>query len=208
MTSIFMVFEVSASYVIILPVMIANTLSYLLARSLQPVPFFDLVSHQEGIHLPSPEEYRDQPPVRVEQAMSRDRYLLLDALTVASVALERLRQEDRQECLVQLKGKLWRLVTLEELDRKVAAGQGNRRVEEIFPLEPWPRVQPDMPLDQAMRQLGTRPLLPVINRLKEHQVMGTLELDGIHQAYGITRRNGSDVASNPSEEPESGQPPA
>ena len=69
MTSIFMVFEVSASYVIILPVMIANTISYFVSRQLHPVPFFTMLAQQEGIDLPSAEEYRSAEVLRVEDAM-------------------------------------------------------------------------------------------------------------------------------------------
>jgi CIC family chloride channel protein len=69
MTSIFMVFEVSASYKIILPVMVANMVAYLVARRLQQRPFFDSVALLEGIHLPSQEELREQRPLRVEDVM-------------------------------------------------------------------------------------------------------------------------------------------
>jgi chloride channel protein, CIC family len=69
MTSIFMVFEVSASYVIILPVMVANTISYFISRRLHPVPFFTMLARQEGIDLPSAEEYRSSEVLRVEDAM-------------------------------------------------------------------------------------------------------------------------------------------
>lgn len=69
MTSIFMVFETSASYVIILPVMIANTISYFISRRLHPVPFFTMLARQEGIDLPSAEEYRSAEILRVEDAM-------------------------------------------------------------------------------------------------------------------------------------------
>ena len=69
MTSIFMVFEVSASYVIILPVMIANTISYFISRSLHPLPFFTMLARQEGVDLPSAEEYRSTEVLRVEDAM-------------------------------------------------------------------------------------------------------------------------------------------
>ena len=69
MTSVFMVFEVSASYVIILPVMVANLIAYLLARTLQPVTFFDMVASQDGLNLPSHERQRDERTLRVEDAM-------------------------------------------------------------------------------------------------------------------------------------------
>ncbi|HEX5431671.1 MAG TPA: chloride channel protein [Bryobacteraceae bacterium] len=69
MSSIFMVFETSANYVIILPVMIANTISYLISRKLHPVPFFTMLARQEGIDLPSAEEYRSMELLHVEDAM-------------------------------------------------------------------------------------------------------------------------------------------
>jgi chloride channel protein, CIC family len=70
-TSIFMVFEVSASYVIILPVMIANTAAYLVSRQLHPVPFFTMLAQIEGVQLPSAEEKRTFQPLRVENAMQK-----------------------------------------------------------------------------------------------------------------------------------------
>jgi CIC family chloride channel protein len=68
-TSIFMVFELSASYVIILPVMISNTASYLISRRLHETPFFKMLAQLEGVNLPSAEEKRGFQPLRVEDAM-------------------------------------------------------------------------------------------------------------------------------------------
>lgn len=70
-TSIFMIFELSASYVIILPVMIANTTAYLLSRRLHPTAFFKMLAELEGVNLPSAEEKRNFQPLRVEDAMHR-----------------------------------------------------------------------------------------------------------------------------------------
>jgi chloride channel protein, CIC family len=69
MTSIFMVFEVSASYVIIVPVMVANLVAYLVARSLGPRGFFEMVAAQDGLRLPSLERQRELRVLRVEDAM-------------------------------------------------------------------------------------------------------------------------------------------
>lgn len=52
MSSIFMVFELSGSYVIMAPVMIANTIAYLISRHFQPAGFFDLLAREEGLALP------------------------------------------------------------------------------------------------------------------------------------------------------------
>jgi CIC family chloride channel protein len=69
MTSVFMVFEVSASYEIILPVMVANLVAYLVARKLSASTFFEMVAAQEGLQLPSHERQRDTQVLRVEDAM-------------------------------------------------------------------------------------------------------------------------------------------
>jgi CIC family chloride channel protein len=68
-TSIFMVFELSASYVIILPVMIANITAYLISRRLSPVPFFKMLAEMDGVNMPSAEDKRNFQPLRVENAM-------------------------------------------------------------------------------------------------------------------------------------------
>jgi hypothetical protein len=55
--------------VIILPVMVANTVSYFISRRLHPVPFFTMLAPQEGVDLPSVEEFRSVAVMRVEDAM-------------------------------------------------------------------------------------------------------------------------------------------
>ena len=54
---------------IILPVMVANTVSYFISRRLHPVPFFTMLAPQEGVDLPSVEEFRSVAVMRVEDAM-------------------------------------------------------------------------------------------------------------------------------------------
>jgi hypothetical protein len=79
MTSVFMVLEVSGNYSIIIPVILANTLAYLIARNLQPVPIFDVLSRQDGLELPSMEEQREERVLRVEDAMRPVDVLIIDS---------------------------------------------------------------------------------------------------------------------------------
>ncbi|MEW6321511.1 MAG: chloride channel protein [Acidobacteriota bacterium] len=69
MTSIFMVFEVSATYVIILPVMIANTVAYLVSRALMRHSLFESLGTEEGVRFPSVQEMRARRAPRVEDIM-------------------------------------------------------------------------------------------------------------------------------------------
>ena len=64
MTSVFMVLEVSGNYSIIVPVIVANTIAYAIARGLQPVAIFDVLTRQDGMDLPSMEEEGRRNPAR------------------------------------------------------------------------------------------------------------------------------------------------
>ncbi len=69
MTSVFMIMEVSGNYSIIVPVILSNAIAYFISRTFQPTPIFDLLSRQDGLDLPSLEEERELPLLRVEDAM-------------------------------------------------------------------------------------------------------------------------------------------
>lgn len=67
MTSVIMIFEVTRDYTIIVPLMIANLCSYVLAQKLQKLPIYEALSRQEGIAMPSA-AHRPEP-LTVERAM-------------------------------------------------------------------------------------------------------------------------------------------
>jgi CIC family chloride channel protein len=67
MTSVIMIFEVTRDYTIIVPLMIANLCSYVLAQRLQKLPIYEALSRQEGIAMPSI-AHRPEP-LTVERAM-------------------------------------------------------------------------------------------------------------------------------------------
>ena len=67
MTSVIMIFEVTRDYTIIVPLMIANLCSYLLAQKLQHLPIYEALSRQDGIFMPSAAHRLE--PLTVEQAM-------------------------------------------------------------------------------------------------------------------------------------------
>ncbi|MGO9240452.1 MAG: chloride channel protein [Bryobacteraceae bacterium] len=67
MTSVIMIFEVTRDYTIIVPLMIANMCSYVLAQRLQKLPIYEALSRQDGITMPSPAHLPD--PLTVQRAM-------------------------------------------------------------------------------------------------------------------------------------------
>ena len=83
MTSVFMMVEVSGNYSIVLPVMISNSIAYMISRRFQPTPIFEVLSHQDGVLLPSMEEQREAQPLRVEDAMHETTLVLDGGMTVS-----------------------------------------------------------------------------------------------------------------------------
>jgi CIC family chloride channel protein len=181
MTSIFMVFEVSASYVIILPVMIANTISYLISRKLQPEAFFALVAEEDGLELPSMEEQREEPALRVEDAMSPP-IPVLDA--GESVRAAKVMLRENEGVFMESGDGLWTYIT----EADIAAAKPDGLLEAAVPVAPLPRVYPDVSLDSALRLLGSHRVLPVASRTRPFTLIGLLTLGGIERAYGIERQ--------------------
>jgi len=67
-TSILIIFEMTGDYAIILPLMIANMISYTVASRLQPVPIYDALLRQDGVPMPH-ETHRDLRAMTVADAM-------------------------------------------------------------------------------------------------------------------------------------------
>lgn len=54
MTSVFMIFEITQDYQILVPLMVANLLSFVISRRFQHEPIYHALLAQDGIHLPAP----------------------------------------------------------------------------------------------------------------------------------------------------------
>lgn len=185
MTSIFMVFELSASYVIILPVMIANTISYLVARHHEHESLFHITGHQDGFDLPSVEEQREAPVLSVEDAMDSGSARVLRSGSTVREGLERAAAEGGGNYVVEVGWGNWRWVSLGDLEKASADGKVNEPVSASCPPRTAPRLYPDIPMDTAMRLLGPHPILPVTSRANPNRLLGTLTLEDVHRAYGI-----------------------
>ncbi len=58
LTSVIMIFEMTRDYSIIVPLMIANLISFYISYRLQREPIYEALQHQDGLHLPSGLRYR------------------------------------------------------------------------------------------------------------------------------------------------------
>ncbi len=201
LTSVFMILEVSGNYSIILPVILSNTIAYFISRAGQHTPIFDLLSQQDGIHLPSMEEEREVPILRVEDAMRPPPTLVLgDDLPVAA-ALQAAEGSGAEFFLIG-GGAGWRGLGIARL-RAIHGRTPELPLGRVLPARPLPYLHPDHPLDAALRTLHDWPLLPVVHRADLTQLMGVLSVRDVIETY---KRLGSGTILDTQTVPESASP--
>jgi chloride channel protein, CIC family len=193
LTSVFMVLEVSGNYSIILPVILANTIAYLISRSLQPVPIFELLTLQDGLYLPSMEEVREESEPRLEDALEPVKCLIINGSQtmgeVLSTAVSRQDLLNSPFVMVQCSDG-WYSARKDELQKLDAASEehpsapeAQRPLQERFGKERTPLVFPDQPLASALSHFQRWPVLPVSNREVRGLLEGVVTLDGVLHRY-------------------------
>ena len=183
MTSVFMVLEVSGNYSIILPVMISNTIAYLISRQYQRTPLFDLLSRQDDVDLPSMEERREEQTLLVEDAMRPFQDPILSTQASVSDALSRLEGTPGEFFLVEDDRGKWYGITKDMLRGAVLAWDSDVAVGNVLRGPPLPHVHPDHPLDVALSRLGDAPFIPVVHRADLTKLEGIVSLEGILKAF-------------------------
>ena len=182
-----MVLEVSGNYSIILPVMISNTIAYLISRQYQRTSLFDLLSRQDGLVLPSMEEVREEARLHVEDAMRAYRGVLPKVDDPIQVVLTEAEASTEVFVLVNDGPGRWLGIKKEDLRRWAPQMRQTDPLLDLLPETPLPYLHPDQSLEEALRRLGEWPLLPVVSRADLDKLEGVLGLPDILQAYRTTR---------------------
>jgi len=197
LTSVFMVLEVSGNYSIILPVILANTIAYLISRALQPIPIFELLTHQDGLYLPSMEEQRDEIELRFEDALHPALVPILsgkDTLRNTRDLLKQIHDSEAEETrppypktgyLVLCSDSLWYAAKPDEVESILAqeGTAGEQSLESKLGPDRTPMIFPDQPLSSALPYFGRWPMLPVLNRAIRGALEGVLTLDDVLKRY-------------------------
>ena len=189
LTSVFMVLEMSGNYSIVLPVILANTIAYLLSRSLQPVPIFEVFTHQDGLDLPSMEEQREESYLHLEDALQPISVPVLQASEQVADARHALAQygaaAEETPVLIHCLDGLWYTARRGELDRLLAeaADSPTAVLNGLLGPERTPILFPDLPLASALPHLQRWPLLPVTNRALRGALEGAVTLDDVLRRY-------------------------
>lgn len=193
LTSVIMIFEMTRDYTIIVPLMIANLISFYISYRLQKEPIYEALQHQDGLHLPEGARARQELLVVRDAATAPAQLLtehdrIADALPLLSI--------DRNAWPVVDGQRLLGMVTLVDVQAESEAGNQNRPLGDIpaaqLPSEAltgvnFPHVHLDHSLDATLRRMATTQLnvLPVVSRSDIRDLKGVVTLKGILEAYGI-----------------------
>lgn len=183
MTSVFMVLELSGNYSIIVPVMVSNTIAYLISRRYQSTALFDMLAHQDGTDLPSMEEERELSPLRVEDAMRPAPAIVLNGKDSVAESLKRVDSSSEEDFLVRDSGGSWALLSKAGLQRYAAVGNAEQPVWALAADNHVASLHPDHALNIALRRMGGHPFLPVVHRADLQRLVGVISLHHIMSAY-------------------------
>ncbi len=184
-TSVFMALEVSGDYSIILPVLVANTFSYLISRRLQADPILEVITRQDGLSLPAMEEKREEESLNVEDAMGPRPSILLDGAKPASELWPFVSQTAEPFFFVNIPNQPPMQISFGELQHLVEADD-RRPLRNTQALTPVPYLHPDEDLEDALPLATRYPLIPVVNRADLSQILGVLNLAAVMEAYRKT----------------------
>jgi len=183
LTSVFMVLEVSGNYSIVLPVILANTIAYLVSRSLQPYPIFETFTHQDGLDLPSMEEQREESVLHLEDALRPVNLPVFPGTATLEEVSTQLEIGDAPMLLVKLRDGSWYSMNRSEFTSLAAAQTPDTLLERAIKADRTPLLFPDLPLDSAIPYLARWPVLPIQNRASKGILEGVVTLEDVLGRY-------------------------
>jgi chloride channel protein, CIC family len=176
MTSVFMIFEITQDYQILVPLMLANMLSFLISRRYQPTPVYHELLRQDNVHLPAPGTHLGLSAKTARHVMKADPPRIAPEQTVDEARAVVMRHHS-PAAVVGSRERLAACVTRDELDRLVAAGRGREPVGAIVTVSAV-HVHPDHALDVVLERLRqTSGALPVVSRSDIRQVEGIVTFE-------------------------------
>jgi len=178
MTSVFMIFEITQDYQILVPLMVANMLSFVISRRFQPVPVYHALLHQDGIHLPSPDVQAATAGRTARHVMRADASFIPPDVSIEQ-AWQQTVHRNESVYLVGSSDHLLGVIARDQLERWHASERSTEPIRSVVDAD-FVHVHPDHPLDVVLDRLSeTQGLLPVVSRTDVRRVEGIVTADSI-----------------------------
>ncbi|OUR98913.1 hypothetical protein A9Q84_05740 [Halobacteriovorax marinus] len=183
-TSILMVFELTRDYNIILPLMIANITSYAISSKFGNKSVYELISEQDGIHLPSHEDNEILESLNVEDAMITDVLSFSSTLTLAE-AYKSLKGTTISGFPILNNGRLLGMLAKSNMSAAIGRKEGSKKLEHLCEKKVI-KIYPDQSLLVAFHRLKRFQIsrLPVVSRLDDKKVVGVITAQDIVKKFG------------------------
>jgi CIC family chloride channel protein len=181
-----MIFETTRDYMVIVPLMISNLVSFYISKRLQPFPIYSALAFQDGIHLPSSETPHEGSQYTVSQAMHPATEVLSANMTVSEAGQKARSSEFRTWPVISDRGVVG-VINSSILEKTVREGPGDKRLDELFDERSFPHVHPDHSLYWALERMGAAKLdlLPVVDRSDINKMEGIVTLKDLLRTYGL-----------------------
>ena len=190
MTSVVMIFEITRDYAVIVPLMISNLVSFFISSRFQKQPIYEVLAHQDGIHLPTAEARGNAGRRRVVHAMRPATEVWRAAMTVQE-ALEKSQSSGFRAWPVADERGVIGVVRLADLKRGSNDGLAAKSLGELVGEGEFPHVHSDQSLHLALDRMGASQvdLLPVVSRANVSHLEGIVTLADVLALYGVGPKN-------------------
>jgi CIC family chloride channel protein len=185
MTSVVMIFETTRDYAVIVPLMISNLVSFFVSSRLQRQPIYEVLAHQDGIHLPTAESRISSSQGQVIQAMRQADEILKAEMTTQE-ALERVSASAVRAWPVTDERGVAGIVTMAALKKAAADGLASSKLINLIE-GPFPHLHADQSLAVALERMGAAGVdaLPVVSRADVHKLEGIAAVQDVLRFYGF-----------------------
>ena len=193
MTSVVMIFETTRDYAVIVPLMIANLVSFFLSSRLQKEPIYEALAVQDGIHLPSGVAQRRQGQRQVAQLMRAVTETLRADETVKKAEAQTRGSAFHAWPVVDARGVVG-VISRAQIEQVLEIGEENKTLVDCLDGREFPHVHADHPLHVALERMGAEKLdlLPVVSRANVHSLLGVVVLPDVLYAFGVEQHESVD----------------
>jgi CIC family chloride channel protein len=190
-----MIFEITQDYQILVPLMVANLLSFTISRRYQPMPLYHALLQQDDVHLPSGTAAQGAT-LAAREIMDADVPLIPADQPVES-AWRFAEANGSSGYVVGTRDEVVGLLTLARLSEAVRNGQGDRLIRSLVETT-IVHVHADHPLEVVLDRLAqSEGILPVLSRAQERRLDGVITMDSIVR-YIHRRRSDAPAAGRAS----------
>ncbi|MGH9743941.1 MAG: chloride channel protein [Candidatus Acidiferrum sp.] len=186
MTSVVMIFEITRDYAVIVPLMIANLISFFISSRFQEESIFAALARLAGIHLPKTET-RHQEGLRQVSLVMRPTTEILPADITAQEAMEKIRFSQSTAWPVSDNQGLIGVLTFGKIQQALSADSGPKLLRELVEGPDFPHLHVDHSLSLALERMGACQInsIPVVSRADIHKLEGIVTLKDVLSLYGV-----------------------